>query len=317
MVANFIIVIFAHIKNLVFHMKLATTVDEQIKILESRGVNIGSRDKARELLLDIGYFRLGFYCFPFEESYPAKTNRNHMYKRGTELKHIVELYYFDNDLRHILLKYLYRIEVNFRTKVVYISSNHFKKSPTWFVDPAIVTTSYAQSFEEKVYKQLRDGQEVIKRHHKNRLHINDKYAPAWKTLEFMTFGSVIKLFEAIRNQAVQEEIAMAFNVRNVKVFRSYLWVIQSARNICSHGGVLFDMSLSRSIAKGPAGKLTIGERHNLYGVVNVILYFIGQISKNRQKDLSNELSFLFETFKGNPIVASLIPQFGKIIEIKV
>ena len=38
--------------------KLATNVDEQIAKLESRGMTIGDKNKAKECLLDIGYFRL-------------------------------------------------------------------------------------------------------------------------------------------------------------------------------------------------------------------------------------------------------------------
>lgn len=56
-------------------MKRATTIEEQIDILKRRNIIIGDEDKARENLLDIGYFRLGFYCFPFEITYPEKNNR--------------------------------------------------------------------------------------------------------------------------------------------------------------------------------------------------------------------------------------------------
>ena len=48
----------------------ATTVEEQISQLEKRGMKLGDKDKAKENLLDIGYYRLGFYWFPFEKSYP-------------------------------------------------------------------------------------------------------------------------------------------------------------------------------------------------------------------------------------------------------
>lgn len=45
----------------------ATTIEEQIALLESRGMKIDDKDKAQENLLDIGYYRLGFYWFPFEK----------------------------------------------------------------------------------------------------------------------------------------------------------------------------------------------------------------------------------------------------------
>ena len=41
--------------------KSATTFADQIKILESRGVVVNDYNKAKEILSDIGYYRLGFY----------------------------------------------------------------------------------------------------------------------------------------------------------------------------------------------------------------------------------------------------------------
>ena len=54
--------------------KPATTIDEQIDLLKERGLTIQDEHKAREILLDIGYYRLGFYLFPFEKSFPNLSN---------------------------------------------------------------------------------------------------------------------------------------------------------------------------------------------------------------------------------------------------
>ena len=51
-------------------IKFATTIDQQLDLLEQRGLRINDREKAKEILLDIGYYRLGFYLFPFEKSFP-------------------------------------------------------------------------------------------------------------------------------------------------------------------------------------------------------------------------------------------------------
>ena len=56
--------------------KQALTLDKQIKLLRSRGMSIADETKAKEVLLDIGYYRLGFYWFPFEKTYPSKRNRH-------------------------------------------------------------------------------------------------------------------------------------------------------------------------------------------------------------------------------------------------
>lgn len=58
-------------------MKTATSIEEQIQLLEERGMIFNDKEKAKEILLDIGYYRLGFYWFPYEQSYPSKNNRKY------------------------------------------------------------------------------------------------------------------------------------------------------------------------------------------------------------------------------------------------
>ncbi|WP_188347421.1 hypothetical protein [Sphingobacterium cavernae] len=46
----------------------ATNIDEQIKILrDERNMIIEDVDKCKEILSDIGYYRLGFYWFHYEQ----------------------------------------------------------------------------------------------------------------------------------------------------------------------------------------------------------------------------------------------------------
>ena len=59
-------------------------------------------EKAKEILSDIGYFRLGSYCFPFEMGYPNKKNRTHQYREGTKFSDVIKLYYLDVDLHYML-----------------------------------------------------------------------------------------------------------------------------------------------------------------------------------------------------------------------
>lgn len=111
--------------------KSATTIDQQLDILKSRGLTVNDADKAREILLDIGYYRLGFYLFPFEKSYPQLRNRTHEYVEGASFEDAVNLYYFDFDLRLLLMRYLNRIEIAFRTSLIYNISNKYNSNPVW------------------------------------------------------------------------------------------------------------------------------------------------------------------------------------------
>lgn len=290
-------------------MKRATTIDEQIELLRSRGMVIKDEKKAREVLSDIGYFRLGFYCFPFEKSYPRKDNRSHLYREGALLSDVVDLYYFDTDLRNILLKYLFRIEVNFRTKLVYIVSGIYKDSPTWFADPSVVKRKYARDFGQKIYNTLFKRQAIIKRHHNDPKHLNDRFAPAWKTIEFMTFGMTMELFDAIQDLSVRDRIAKEYGLRSGKILSGYIETAKSLRNACSHGNTLFDFRLAQPINKGPAGRMTTEESSNLVGAVMVIRYLLSKISSHRESEMVDEIKSLLDSGHDNAVIADLRTKF--------
>lgn len=132
------------------YSKTAKTYDEQIALLRKRNVIITDVLKAKEYLSDIGYYRLGFYSYPFEITYPKLDNtRSHDVKKDTTIEDIVALYYFDFDLRAILNRYLSRIEVSFRTTMTYELSVKYNGNPYWFVDPTVVTGSFFLSLTKK------------------------------------------------------------------------------------------------------------------------------------------------------------------------
>lgn len=269
-------------------MKTATSIEEQIELLQSRGMKVADKEKAKEVLLDIGYYRLGFYWFPYEESYPSRKHRTHKYKANTSFEQVLTLYYFDYDLRNLIVKYLYRIEVNFRTFVIYTVSNHYKNNPTWFADPRIMQNDFIKDFPER-YKTIRRN-EVIKYHHAK--YINDIYAPAWKTLEYMTFGDILYLYSSLKDEELQKEIAEHYNIRNVNVFINYMGTLRVIRNLCAHGHNIFDLKLQKRISKGPITELMDNRFHSLVGGLLVLTYILSSISKNRVQELHYNLHLL-------------------------
>lgn len=290
--------------------KSATTIDQQLNLLKSRGLTVSDMDKAREILLDIGYYRLGFYLFPFEKSYPELRNRSHEYIEGASFEDAVNLYYFDFDLRLLLMRYLNRIEIAFRTSLIYHLSNKYKSNPVWFISPAVVNRPYARDFELKVYTPDFKRNPVIHRHHLK--NPNDRFAPAWKTLEFMTFGAVMKLYEQLKEREDKIFIAHKFGIRQVVTFESYMHTIRQVRNACAHGLLLYDLKLPQGIRKGPATNKP-SERYNLIGAMRVIKYVMSQVSVNRADDMSKKIKVLYdELCFASPNLKPLIPAFSSI-----
>ncbi len=275
--------------------KQATTVDEQIALLESRGMVIPNKDKAREQLLDIGYYRLGFYWYYFQ-----KSRSNQEFIENTHFEDAIDLYYLDVDLRNLLSKHIYRIEVNFRTQLIYHTSNRFKEDNQWFANPDIVRGFDAEMFESRIYKSLREDNLHIIRHHLKYpidVYPNEVYAPAWKTIEFLAFGQVLRIFDKIKDSRVKDLIANTYNIRGFgsleayKILYRYLVAIINIRNICSHSNVLFDYNQPKAIRTIPDRDYRIKERNqtNLNASVHLILYFLSRISLNRTEELKIDL----------------------------
>lgn len=278
-------------------MKTATTLDEQIFKLKRRGMIIPDEIKAKEILLDIGYYRLGFYWFPFEQGYPNKHKRLHNFTKEANFDNAVALYYFDWDLRNILAPFLHRIEVCFRTSIIYIVSNHYKYNPTWFSDSKIVGNKFIADFAG-FYKDICKN-DAIKHHHQK--YPNDIYAPAWKTLEYMTFGNMLYLFQNLKDEKLRQKIANRFNISNLDAFESQMKTVRVIRNVCAHGHNLYDIHFPQTIKVGALKGLDQKQRNNISGGIIVMRSILSAISENRQQELADKI---------NNLLAS--PQFATI-----
>lgn len=278
---------------------IATNVEDQILKLQERGMVLDVEiEKVKEILLDIGYYRLGFYWYPFE------INSNHQFQEGTLFSNAVTLYYLDVDLRNLLLKHLNRIEINFRTKLVYYVSNKYKSSPTWFINPRVIHSSYIATIGKYYNDDFKRTNKTIKLHHSN--NINDLYAPAWKTLEFFTFGAVLKTFKSLHDTELKVKIANLYGVLNLLKFINLFDTIVYVRNTCAHGGVLFDFMTPKGIALLPSISFNDNNRHSLDSSIKIISFILSSISNERKNDLESDLNSLFFMHSDNEVIRNII-----------
>lgn len=284
-------------------MKFASTIEEQLQKLKDRGLIIENEDKAKEVLLDIGYYRFGSYLFPYELTYPSKKNRTHTLKNPTHFEDALDLYYFDSDLRMLLLRYITRIEINLRTYITYYVSNLYKNKPCWFVDKTVMDSDFVESFDTEIYTDKFKKHPVISDHHKK--YPDDVYAPAWKTVEHMTLGAIYQMFLSISDKNVQSAISKHYGIEKLTIFTSYFNVIRYLRNQCAHGDVLFDMKLATPLKSGPAGQFNSFTNSNIIGSIEVVKFFLKQISVHRYDDFCRQLDALLDGVE-NDIVAEIL-----------
>lgn len=280
---------------------IATSVKVQIQKLGGRGMVFDwGVEKAEEILLDVGYYRLGFYWNPFE------IDASHNFREGTKFSDVVKLYYLDVDLKNILNKAINRIEINLRTQLIYHVSNAHPEFPTWFANKKIMFPNFVDDFPKYYTKKFIENNKPIKKHHAK--YINDIYAPAWKTLEFLAFGSIYMMYFAIRNEELKKQIANHYGIKKVKVFLNYFKTIIFIRNICAHSGLLYDCNTPKEIETTPLITFNNNNRHSLDSSIKVILYFLEIISTDRKNKIENEIIELFNSFEDNEILMEIVTQ---------
>lgn len=289
--------------------KFATNIEEQIKILESRGMIIADKEKAKECLLDIGYYRIGFYWFPFEKTYPRKNNRTHDFKENTYFEYAIRLYYFDFDLRNILLKYISRIEINFRTKLIYYASNRYKQDPFWYQNSDYVKKEFIDG--DIMAKALKDASKEDVVLHDMKKH-KRSISPAWKTMEFFSFGTTIMLYNNLKEVPLKCEISRLYGISSPNEFFSYIDTIRKIRNYCAHSKVLFDKNLPEAISNGPLGYLG-NSKTQLFGAYQVLEYLLGKVSQNRANDLREEIRALFGNMPDDIVKTIILENSGFIL----
>lgn len=285
---------------------IATSITDQIQKLKDRGMVFDcDEDKIKEHLLDIGYYRLGFYWKPFE------IDEDHNFSEGTKFSDVITLYYLDVDLRNVLNKYLTRLEINFRTKLVYYVSNKYKNSPTWFADESVVRSEFLSHLIDIYNEKFKTNNKVIKAHHKK--YINHIHAPAWKTLEFFTFGTNLNLFRNLKSEDVQKRISMAFAVENPQKFQTIIGAMLELRNACAHGDVLYDFNLPLGVPNFSVFGFVGSDRQSISACYKVLKYLIQSISVNRQQDLEKEIHELLDRHKENEVIQNIIETKMKFI----
>mgnify|MGYP000017639566 FL=1 len=278
---------------------VATSVENQMKKLRKRGMDLDMDDeKIKEILLDIGYYRLGFYWHPFE------IDKDHNFAVGTKFSTVIDLYYLDVDLRYLLIKYINRLELNFRTNLIYWVSTHYNDNAIWYTDPAIMAAEYLKDIKSHYNKNFKKKNIQISKHHIK--YPEDKYAPCWKTFEYYTFGSIVKVFEHIIDQDVRKEVAVQYNIKKPDKLQNFLDTLVFVRNSCAHSGVIFDLHIDEGVSGIPGVKFNNDYSHSLDAAIKALLYLMNNISSTRKNELEKKLTKLLSKFEDNGVIKDII-----------
>lgn len=264
-------------------LKSPATFEEQIKILEKRGLVIDDEDVAFQTLQRISYYRLSAYGLGLKN--------NDQFHTGVTFTQIHALYEFDHRFRYLIMNLIEQVEIAFRTHISYhiahtygalghLESAHFENE------------NYHEAFLVELNKEVRRSQEIFIKHHFN------KYGgsiPVWVAIEVLSFGTLSKLFSNMKNE--DKNYIARGNYQTPTIYlESWLKCLSYVRNICAHYGRLYNRSLT--------SKPRLDHRSKKLGIqqnrIFAHLYVLKQLIPERKKWSSfvTQLEALLSEYNG-------------------
>jgi abortive infection bacteriophage resistance protein len=212
--------------------------DEQLEILNTRGLIISNDEYVLTKLQHINYYRLSAYFLPLQ--YKKNSANKNQFLPNTTFENVIKLYYFDTELRKIVFEAIEGIEIYFRTQIAYCHSQQYK--PYGYLDKENFKTN--QEFYNKIIDTLKD--ETGRSKEEFIPHFEAKYKttdlPIWTLVEVISFGTLSKIYTILKTEE-QKNVTHKLKGINNTVFKNWLHFLSVVRNICAHHSRLWNKTL--------------------------------------------------------------------------
>lgn len=238
------------------------TLEEQIKILEDRGLSIPDYDYAISILSQLNYYNLiNGYKKPFLNNDNSNSNDD-VYIKGSSFNEIYALHELDRQLKLIVFNSLLRFEKLLKSSCSY----HFSKVYKDGLYPYLQVENYSKSKHQLkfVLNNISTLSNAISRENgsvngkKSIKHYINKHdhIPLWVLVNFLTLGNMSYFFNSLE-ESLQNAIAKDFGERyktdynsKEKISKTELIEIIKLcnffRNICAHDEVMYSFTLKKS-----------------------------------------------------------------------
>lgn len=208
------------------------TIEKQISLLKSRGLNVPDETVAGNFLLFNNYYRVSGYSL---------TLRNHdiFYPRAT-FQNIMDIYYFDHEFRHLLLHFIECIEVSVKSVYAYEFSKVY--GPTGYLDACNFTDACLHTKTIRKIIEQRDKRHPHEAYLKHFIDDLGQNIPLWACVDLMTISDISFIYkisaEPIK-KAVAAHCALTMNTGHV-ILAGFMHSMTIIRNLCAHGIRLFN-----------------------------------------------------------------------------
>jgi abortive infection bacteriophage resistance protein len=201
-------------------LKPSTTIDEQLVLIEGKGIHINDMQAARGFLRRTGYYRLRAYFLPF------KTRTGY---RPVSFDQIMRLYDFDSQLRVWLFDVIGEIESALKADIgSYLACAY--GSQCYLEAPTFDSRHKHDAYLRRIDRVIHDNRNApVVKHHL------DKYEgrfPIWVIMEFFSTGMLSFTYADLK-RGDRKAIAKMYGTGDQQLL-SWLRAFTELRNKCAH-----------------------------------------------------------------------------------
>lgn len=288
-------------------LKEFKTLDEQIEILQSRGMIINDIEKTKSLLLRENYFFISGYRHMF-----LKSSKDKNFIEGTTFEELYSVFQFDRSFRNILFKNLLIVENNLKSVMSYCLSRKYGVKEKDYLKPS----NFSQDM--KKIRQVNDVLNKLKRQiklngrqHSATLHYlsNYGYVPLWILVKLLSFGMINELYSILKPE---DKLAVAdyYNL-DVETLGTYIALLSNYRNLCAHEDIVFEHRTQKIVPDTQYHRLLnlpVMNDEYIYGksdIFAVVIMLKQMLNKSDFRDLINEIDYELSLLDGR---VNIIPQ---------
>ena len=270
------------------------TLNEQIEILQNKGLVINNPEYTKEVLFKENYFFLNGYRHLF-----MKSNVDRKYIEGTTFEELYSLFLFDRTFRNIIFKNILIIENNVKSIISYQLSLKYGYRERDYLTPKNFTTNKEKTKQvNDILKKMKRQININATQHSATSHYVNNYGfiPLWVLVKVLSFGIVGELFSILKKED-QMAISELYGL-DIEVLGNYLTILSNYRNLCAHEDIVYENKTQRKVEDNKYHKLLnipIMDDEYIYGKNDLFALVIIMKQMLNQDEFNN----LIEEIKHN------------------
>lgn len=210
-------------------LKKSKTYKEQVEILKKKGLVVGNDGDVVNFLNHVNYYRFSGYFLPFISQSDKK------FHDKTSFEKLKNIYYFDSELRKLLMGTIDEVEIYLKSQISYYHSQ--KYGAEGYTDGVNYNAKHNHSaFMQRVAACIAENQRtLVVKHHMNNY---GGHFPIWVLIEYFSIGMLSYFYRDLPNNDKAAIAKDTYGV-NYQVLDSWFRCITDLRNKCAHYSRLY------------------------------------------------------------------------------